>query len=405
MDVHRGLDTLLVVALVSALAPFVASMFDRIKLPQVVVLIVGGVLVGPAGFGWADPVSVRLLADVGLGFLFLLAGYELELSLFAKHVGRRAVVAWFVTAAIAIVVTGLLAYVGFVHAFVPVALGLTTTAFGALLPILRDNDMLSGRFGAYIMPAGAVGEFLPIVGIAVFLSANGQFLGLISLLAMFLVAVLFTLLPRLNILARFSAVASKGEHATSQTTLRLTVALLFALLVVAAEFGLDVVLGAFLAGVVLKKWAPGDVHSLESKLDAVGYGFFIPVFFVASGMSLDLASIADAPLRLVVFFLLLLAVRGGPALFLYRHDLDLSQRLQMTFLTATALPLLVALAAIGLSTGDMLSENAAALVGAGVLSVMVFPGVAVALNRRGASVAQVEGAAPPPFEDRTSLDR
>src|SRR3954470_4838448 len=382
MDVQQGLNTLLVVACVSALAPFVASMFASIHLPQVVVLIVGGVLVGPAVLGWAAPNSVELLADVGLGFLFLLAGYELELSLFGQHVGRRAVVAWFVTASIAIAVTGVLAYVGFVRAFVPVALGLTTTAFGALLPILRDNNMLSGRFGSFIMPAGAVGEFLPIVGIAIFLSANGQFLGLISLLAMFLVAVLFTLLPRLNVLARFSAVASKGEHATSQTTLRLTVALLFALLVVAAEFGLDVVLGAFLAGVVLRKWAPGDVHSLEGKLDAVGYGFFIPVFFVASGMNLDLPSIAEAPLRLLAFFVLLLVVRGLPAMFLYRHDLSLNQRMQMTLLTATALPLLVALAAVGLSTGQMLPENAAALVGAGVLSIVIFPGVAVALNRR-----------------------
>ena len=158
-------------------------------------------------------------------------------------------------------------------------------------------------------------------------------------------------------------------------------ALLFALLVVASDFGLDVVLGAFLAGVVLRRWAPGNVRSLERKLDAVGYGFFIPVFFVTSGMGLDLQSIAENPLRLVVFFVLLLAVRGLPALFLYRTDLDLRQRLQMTLLTATALPLLVALAEIGLSTGHMLPENAAALVGAGVLSVIVFPGIAVALNR------------------------
>jgi Kef-type K+ transport system membrane component KefB len=383
MDVQTALETLLVVAIVSALAPFLVALFGRIRLPQIVVLIVGGVIVGPEVLGWADPASVALLADVGLGFLFLMAGYELELGLFTQHVGRRAVVAWFVTAGIAIAVTGLLAYVGFIQAFVPVALGLTTTAFGALLPILRDNDMLGGRFGSFIMPAGAVGEFLPIVGIAIFLSANGKFLGLLSLLAMLLVALVFTVLPRLAFLARFSSIASKGEHATSQTTLRLTVVLLFALLVVASEFGLDVVLGAFLAGVVLKRWAPGDVHSLETKLDAIGYGFFIPVFFVASGMSLDVASVAEAPLRLIVFFGLLLAVRGLPSLFLYRRDLSLNQRLQMTLLTATALPVLVALAAVGLRTGHMLPENAAALVGAGVLSVMIFPGLAVALNKRG----------------------
>jgi len=132
-----------------------------------------------------------------------------------------------------------------------------------------------------------------------------------------------------------------------------------------------------------------DVHALEAKLDAVGYGFFIPVFFVSSGMTLDLNAIAEAPERLLVFFLLLLVVRGLPALALYRQDLPLVQRLQMTLLTATALPLLVALSQIGLSTGHMLPENAAALVGAGVLSVMVYPGLALALNQRAA-----EGAAP-----------
>src|SRR3954452_9228135 len=190
MKDQTGLDTLLVVALVSALAPFVAAMFDRIRLPQVVVLIVGGVIVGPEGFGWADPASVKLLADVGLGFLFLLAGYELELGLFTQHVGRRAIAAWCTTAVIAVGVTGVLAYAGLVHAFVPVALGLTTTALGALLPILRDNDMLGGRFGSYILPAGAVGEFFPIVGIAVFLGANGKFLGLLSLAAMLLLALI-----------------------------------------------------------------------------------------------------------------------------------------------------------------------------------------------------------------------
>ena len=382
MDMQTGLVTLLVAAGVSALAPFVAGLLERIRLPQVVVLLVGGVLVGPEVAGWADPVSIELLANVGLGFLFLLAGYELELGLFREHVGRRAILAWFVTAAIAIAVTGLLEYVGFIRAFVPVAIGLTTTAFGALLPILRDNDMLTGRFGHFVMPAGAVGEFFPIVGIAIFLSAHGRFLGLLSLVAMAAVAGLFALLARVRLPVRFTAIARAGEHATSQITLRITIVLLFALLVVASDFGLDVVLGAFLAGVVLRRWAPGAGESLESKLDAVGYGFFIPIFFVSSGMSLDIDSIAEAPLRLAVFFALLLAVRGLPALLLYRRDLDLSERVQMTLLTATALPLLVALAQIGLDSGHMLPENAAALVGAGVLSVMVFPGVAVAVNRR-----------------------
>ena len=139
-------------------------------------------------------------------------------------------------------------------------------------------------FGRFILPAGAVGEFLPIVGIAVFLGSRGRLFGLVSLVAMCVLALGLAWLPRLARLDRFEAISRKGENATSQTTLRLTVMLLFGLLVFASDVGLDVVLGAFLAGVVLRRWAPGDVDALEDKLDAVGYGFFIPVFFVSSGM-------------------------------------------------------------------------------------------------------------------------
>ena len=197
--------------------------------------------------------------------------------------------------------------------------------------------------GRFVLPAGAVGEFFPIVGIAVFLGSHGRLFGLVSLVAMCVLALGLAWLPRLARLDRFEAISRKGENATSQTTLRLTVMLLLGLLVFASDVGLDVVLGAFLAGVVLRRWAPGDVDALEDKLDAVGYGFFIPVFFVSSGMGLDLDSIMEAPARLVGFFLLLLAVRGLPALFLYRRDLVLRQRVQLMLLTATSLPLLVAL--------------------------------------------------------------
>jgi len=386
MDVETELQALLVVSVVSVAAPFVSAFLARLLVPQVVVLIAGGVLIGPQVGGLAKPESVELVANVGLGFLFLLAGYELELGLFRRRPGRLATSAWLVTVAAALVVTGVLEAIGFVEAFVPIAIGLTTTALGTLLPILRDNDMLGGRFGFHILAAGAVGEFMPIVAITIFFGASGSFVGLLSLLAMGALAGLFTIVPRLVHHRRLTRILAEGEHATSQTTLRWTVFLLFALLVVAEDFGLDVVLGAFLAGVVLRRWAPLDVHALEAKLDAVGYGLFIPVFFVSSGMTLDLNAIAEAPERLLVFFLLLVVVRGLPALALYRQDLPLVQRLQMTLLTATALPLLVALSQIGLSTGHMLPENAAALVGAGVLFVMVYPGVALATNRRVARV-------------------
>ncbi|MFI7060806.1 cation:proton antiporter [Kribbella sp. NPDC050124] len=381
-ELGRGLTSLFVVALVAALTPVFVGLFGRFRIPQVVVLILGGVVVGPEMLDLADPESIELLANVGLGFLFLLAGYELDLAVFRQRAGKLAVVGWLVTATLAVAVVATLAALGVVRAFVPVALALTTTALGTLLPILRDHNMLRGSFGSYVLAAGAVGEFLPIVAIAIFLGSHGRFIGLISLVAMGVLGLLLSLAPRLGRGGRVARILSEGQHATSQTTLRWTVAMLLLLLVVADNFGLDVVLGAFVAGVVLRRWAPGDGEALDHKLDAIGYGFFIPIFFVSSGMSLDLQSILEAPARLFLLFVLLLVVRGLPTLLVYRSALPWPRRLELTFVVSTALPLLVALSEIGLETGHMLPENAAALVGAGVLSVLVYPAIAVAIDTR-----------------------
>ena len=377
-----GIDTLLFVVIVSALAPFIVALIPGGWIPQVVILILGGILIGPQVLGLGDAAHIELFSNVGLGFVFLLAGYELVPRIFRERPGRLALVAWAISAVLALAVVGVLEVTGVVHAFVPVALGLTTTTLGTLLPILRDNDMLAGEFGRYVVAAGATGEFLPIIAIAIFLGTTNSLVALLSLATIGGLALLFAFAPRAARGTRVEQILLRGEHATSQTTLRWSIVLLLALLALAARFGLDIVLGAFLAGVVLRQWAPGDVHSLEEKLDAVGYGFFIPVFFVASGMALDVRSIVEAPLRLLLFFGLLLAVRGLPALLVYRRALPSTQPMQMVFITATTLPLLVALTHIGLENGTMLKENAAALVGAGVLSVLVFPAVAVSIGAR-----------------------
>lgn len=381
-ELTRGIDTLVAITIVAALAPFIAAVLPGNRVPQVVVLIIGGILIGPQVLGVAESASVELIANVGLGFVFLLAGYELDPSLFRERFGRLALFAWAMTAVLALGAVGILEAIGFVHAFVPVSIALTTTALGTLLPILRDNDMLSGAFGKYVVAAGATGEFLPIVAVAVFLGTSSKLAALLSLAMVGAVAAAFTLAPRAIRSNRAKRILLAGEHATSQTTLRWTVVLLLALLAFAARFGLDIVLGAFVAGLVLRQWSPAHVHSLEEKLDTVGYGFFIPIFFVSSGMALDVDSIVEAPLRLLAFFVLLLVIRGLPALLIYRRALPTTQRIEMVFITATTLPMLVALAHIGLANGTMLAENAAALVGAGVLSVLVFPAVAVAVGSR-----------------------
>jgi Kef-type K+ transport system membrane component KefB len=333
----------------------------------------------------ADSASVQLVANVGLGFLFLLAGYELDPALFGRKPGRLAMIGWLVSVALALAVTAVFAATGFVRDYVPIALALTTTALGTLLPILHDSGLLSGAFGEYVFAAGAVGELFPVLAIAVFLTEGNHFAALASVAAVGLLALALSALPWVARSERLRTVIREGQDATGQVMLRWSVVLLFVLLFFANKFGLDVVLGAMLAGIVLRGWIKRmgvDSDGLEQKFDAVGYGFFIPVFFVASGMTLDIGGIAANPLRLVAFFLLLLVIRGLPALLIYRKVLPLAQRVQMTFITATAMPLLVALAEIGLRDGKMLPSNAAAIVGAGALSVLVYPQVATVLARR-----------------------
>jgi len=375
-----------VVALVAAIAPMlVAALPDSWRVPQVVVLIFSGILIGPHVLGLTETSSVKLLANIGLGFLFLLAGYELDLRLLAAHEGRLAMIGWVVSAVISLVAVAGLTKAGFVRDFIPIALALTTTALGTLLPILSDNEMLGGPFGRYVLAAGAVGELFPIVAISLFLTKRDEFVAIASLVAIAVSAVLLTLLPRIIGDERVRAILRQGQRATAQTTLRWSVVLLLGLLALAERFGLDVVLGAVLAGMVLRTWLRRedvDVHPLEEKLDAVGYGIFIPVFFVTSGMTLDVPAMVKDPLRVLIFLGLLLVVRGLPSLIVYRRSLPRLQRVEMTFITATTLPLLIALAEIGLQDGVMLPANAAAMVGAGVLSVLIYPAVAVGLARR-----------------------
>ncbi|GJF04646.1 cation:proton antiporter [Pseudonocardia sp. D17] len=383
-NVGEALQSLLAVTLVAAVAPLLLGLLPRLRVPQVVLLLAGGIVVGPAVLGWADPTAIEPLADLGLGFVFLLAGYEIDQRLYRQDAGRRALVAWFVSLALALGVIGLLAWAGLVRAFVPVALAMTTTALGTLVPILRENDMLRGRLGGYLMAGGAAGELLPILAIAVFLGIGNRFVALLSLAAVVVLAVLLGVAARvLRPGGRLDDIISERQHETSQITLRFTVLLLVLLLAVTERFHLDAVLGAFVAGMVLRRWAGRNARVLEEKLDVAGHGFLIPIFFVYSGMTIDVRAIAAAPLRLLLFFGLMILIRGLPALLVYLRVLSLRERVQTVLVTATALPLVVALTQIGLRNGTMLPENGAALVGAAVLTVLVLPTVAVAITRPG----------------------
>jgi Kef-type K+ transport system membrane component KefB len=384
VNLSQGLNDLVAVALVATLAPIIVAVLPGPRVPQVVIFLLGGVLIGPHVLGLAETSSIKLLANIGLGFLFLLAGYELEPALLRQQPGRLAIGGWLISAVLAVGVAAGLTAAGYIRDYVPVGLALTTTALGTLLPILRDNHMLTGPFGRDVYAAGAAGELFPILIIAVFLTRRGHFIALASVALVGVLAVALTAVPWLTGHQVVQRIVREGQDETAQITLRGAMVLLFALLAVASRFGLDVVLGALLAGMVLRGWARQsnmDITGLEHKFDAVGYGIFIPIFFISSGMSLDLNAIARDPLRLLLFLALLLIVRGLPSLLVYRHALPARQRVEMTFITATTLPLLIALVDIGQQDGVMLPATGAALVGAGVLSVLVFPLIAVTLHR------------------------
>ncbi|MGN8245159.1 cation:proton antiporter [Cellulomonas soli] len=380
---------LLPVFAVALLSPLVVGALPRRwKVPQVVLLLAGGVLIGPQGLGWSDPAAVQTLSDLGIGFLFLLAGYELDPRLMRQRAGRLALGAWGTSLVFAVVLVALVLRPASPQALAAGAIALATTALGVLLPILRDSGQLGTRLGTTVFAAGAVGELAPIVVMALLLGSRRSSVAAALLFAFAALVVALAAVPTRITLPRVSALLLRVEHGTGQSTLRLTVVLLVGLLATSAALGFDAILGAFLGGMVLRRWAPGDVEQLEGKLDVVGWGVFIPVFFIGSGMGLDAASILRTPWLPPVFLVLLLVVRGGPALFWLRRDLGARERVQVALYSATTLPLLVALTELSVDEGLMPRDTAAALVGAGVLSIIVFPLVA---QRLSAEPSAVEG--------------
>ncbi len=262
---------LLAVVVVSAMTPILVGLMpERARFPQVVFLLAGGVIIGPEVLGWAAPADVSLPSELGLGFLFLLAGYELDLHVMQQKTARLAGFSWLTSLVIALALALVLAATGQLNSVVAVSIAMTTTALGVLMPILKDNGLFQTRLGRHVFAAGAVGELGPIVAMALFLGARRPGVALIVLVLFAAGVIALAFAPARLRLPKTAAVLLRSEHGTGQSTLRITIALLVALLAVASSLGFDAVFGAFLAGMVLRRWAPGDVEALERKLDIVG---------------------------------------------------------------------------------------------------------------------------------------
>jgi Kef-type K+ transport system membrane component KefB len=386
-------ESFLIIVTVAALAAFLAALVgSRLTVPVVVIEIVAGIIVGPdlLGLATADE-FVEFFSNLGLGMLFFFAGYEIDFERIRGLPLRLAGLGWVLSLALAYGLGGVLELSGLVLSLIFTGSAMATTAIGTLIPILSDAGELRTRFGTYLLGAGAIGEFGPILLITLFFSTKSAAQNAVILL-LFLLLALATALLAVRGAGRGWGMLERTLETSGQLAVRIAVVLVFALGALAADLGLDLLLGGFVAGIIVRLALRGrEVQIFESKLTAVGYGFFIPFFFVTSGIKFDLSALTNDPIRLLelpLFLALFLIVRGTPALLLYTHVLDRSERFALALFSATELPLVVAITTIAIEEGHMRASTAASLVGAAILSTAIYPLLALRLRGDRAGAAQ-----------------
>jgi len=364
-----------------ALAALVPAVLRLAIIPAVVLEILFGVAIGPQGMGLVHHnLILDVLSELGLAILFLIAGLEINPREVRGAPTRLALRGWTLSLFIALALglggqaLGLFTGAGFI------AIAIATTAIGALMPILKDAGLLRPPYGPFVLASGAVGEALPLVALSLVLAGAAGFGAQSVILVVFAATALLAIgladrIRQLPLPPVFRATMSSS----GQFPIRLAIFLTVSFALFGQSLGLDLVLGAFVAGAVLRTLLPEDLHDdLMDRLSAVGYGFLIPIFFVTSGTELDIAALAGsstAILLVPVFVLMMLIARGVPALILYTGELPLRQRVALAFHSGTQLPLVVAIAAIAVDRGAMPGWCGASLVMAGVVTVILFPGI------------------------------
>jgi Kef-type K+ transport system membrane component KefB len=388
-----SLTNLLLVSVVAFAAPFVLGLFPRLRLPSVVLEIVAGIVIGPSllGIVTADQ-AVSVIALMGLTFVLFLGGLEIDLRKLRGPVLRLTAVGFVLSFGVAVVVALGLKAAGLVDTPLLVAIILCATSLGVLVPVLKDAGEISSTFGQLIIAAASIADFGAIILLTVFFSGEGGTGSTLLLLgSLFGLAVAVCAVVRgAERSMRIRADLLRLQDTTAQIRVRAALALFVAFAAVAQQLGLEAILGAFIAGAIISLVDADRVMThpdFRRKLEAIGFGFFIPVFFVTSGVRFDLDALTASASNLAmvpVFLAALLVVRGLPAL-VYRRVVDGPHTAIAGILQATSLPFIVAATAIGMELGLIDAAASAALIGAGLLSVLIFPLVGLLLLRRSAS--------------------
>jgi Kef-type K+ transport system membrane component KefB len=382
-------ENLVIVVAVAFAAPLLLGLFPRVRLPSVVLEIVAGIVVGPSVLGIVEvDAAVEVLALIGLAFVLFLAGLEIELEMLRGPLLRLTGVGFALSFAVALVVSFGLQAGGLVQTPLLVAIVLCATSLGVLVPVLKDAGEISTTFGQLIIAAASIADFGAIILLSLFFSGEGGTGSTLLLLGcLFVLAAVVVLAVRgAERSMRIRADLLRLQDTTAQIRVRAAFALLVAFAAIADSLGLEVILGTFIAGAVISLVDRDEVMThpdFRRKLEAVGFGVFIPAFFVTSGVRFDLAALTASASNLLmvpVFLLALLAARGLPAL-VYRTAIDSRHTAIAGLLQATSLPFIVAATSIGMELGLIDAAESAALVGAGLLSVLLFPVAGLVLLR------------------------
>src|SRR3989440_5779763 len=380
---------LLWVSAVAVLAPLLLGFVPRLRIPAVVLEIVAGIVLGPAVLGWVRvDLPVQIIALIGLAFLLFLAGLEIDVRRLRGRVLAVALLGSLVTVLLGLGFGLGFGAVGWVRQPLLLAIALSATSLGLIVPVLKDAGQVDSDVGQSAIAAATVADFAAIVLLSLFFSTSGGGTGTkLILLGAFVAVVVATwfAVATAGRSMRLGQVLVRLQDTTAEIRVRFAVVLLVAFVVLAKQFGLENILGAFLAGAVVSlvdRDATSHPH-FRLKLEAIGYGFVVPVFFVASGVKLDLTGLLAHPsawLRVPLFLLALLVVRGVPALLSLRANGPRATA-AIGLLQATSLPFIVTATQIGMALGKVSAVTGAALVMAGLLSVLAFPSAALALLR------------------------
>ena len=393
-----GFTNLLLVVAAAFAAPFLLGLAPRLRLPSVVLEILAGIVIGPAVLGWVEvDEPIEVLNLIGLAFLLFLAGLEIDFGRLRGPLLRVSALAYVVSFAIAIVVGLGLKAGDLIETPLLVAIILASTSLGVIIPVLKDAGEVSSQFGQLVIAGATIADFSAIFLLSIFFSGEGGTGATIILLASFvlLAVVAYFALLEVERSTRIARELLRLQDTTAQIRVRGAVVLMIAFVALAETLGLEVILGAFAAGAILTLVDRDQevTHPLfRRKLESVGFGVFIPVFFVTTGLNFDLEALfasTKAVVMIPIFLAALLAVRGIPAM-LYRRLVDRRRAAIAGILQATSLPFIVAAAAIGMDLGLLDQAEGAALVAAGLLSVMIFPALGLVLLKRAGMAAPGE---------------